>query len=86
MGYDQYTDMQYGNSNFVLNAVDYLLDSQGLIGVRSREVKLRLLDAQRVAREGSFWKTLNTVLPLALVALGGFLFRLNRKRRYSTPR
>jgi hypothetical protein len=24
-------------------------------------------------------------LPLALVALGGFLFRLNRKRRYSTP-
>jgi ABC-2 type transport system permease protein len=86
MGYDQYTDMQYGNSNFVLNAVDYLLDSQGLIGVRSREVKLRLLDAQRVAREGSFWKTLNTLLPLALVALGGFLFRLNRKRRYSTPR
>jgi hypothetical protein len=53
--------------------------------VRSREVKLRLLDAQRVTREGSFWKTLNTVLPLALVALGGFLFRLNRKRRYSTP-
>jgi ABC-2 type transport system permease protein len=85
MGYDQYTDMQYGNANFVLNAVDYLLDSQGLIGVRSREVKLRLLDAQRVAREGSFWKTINTVLPLALVALGGYLFRLNRKRRYSTP-
>jgi ABC-2 type transport system permease protein len=85
MGYDQYTDMQYGNANFVLNTVDYLLDSQGLIGVRSREVKLRLLDAQRVTREGSFWKTLNTVLPLALVALGGFLFRLNRKRRYSTP-
>ncbi len=85
MGYDQYTDMQYGNANFVLNTVDYLLDSQGLIGVRSREVKLRLLDVQRVTREGSFWKTLNTVLPLALVALGGFLFRLNRKRRYSTP-
>jgi ABC-2 type transport system permease protein len=85
MGYDQYTDMQYGNANFVLNTVDYLLDSQGLIGVRSREVKLRLLDAQRVTREGSFWKTLNTLLPLALVALGGFLFRLNRKRRYSTP-
>lgn len=85
MGYDQYTDMQYGNANFVLNTVDYLLDSQGLIGVRSREVKLRLLDAQRVTREGSFWKTLNTVLPLAMVALGGFLFRLNRKRRYSTP-
>ena len=85
MGFDQYTDMQYGNGGFLLNAVDYLLDSDGLIGVRSREVKLRLLDAQRVTREGTFWKTTNTALPLLLVGLGGYLFRLNRKRRYSKP-
>jgi len=41
LGYDKYTGAQYGNEDFMLNAVDYLLDDSGLIAVRSRELKLR---------------------------------------------
>ncbi len=84
LGYDQFTGMQFGNADFVLNAVDYLLDADGLIGVRNREVKLRLLDAPRVAREGSFWKVFNTLFPMGMVFLGGWLYRIYRKRKYAS--
>ena len=51
LGYDRYTNQQYGNKNFILNCVNYLMDDSGLITVRSRELKLRLLDRERIKTE-----------------------------------
>jgi hypothetical protein len=47
LGYDQYTTNTYGNKEFIENAVSYLVDGEGLIDIRSREFKIRLLDPQR---------------------------------------
>ncbi len=44
LGYDQFTRETFGNKDFILNALNYLIDGPDLINLRSRELSLRLLD------------------------------------------
>ena len=83
LGFDQYTGAQYGNKDFLLNAVDYLLDDSGLIEIRSRELQIRLLDSEKIKSRKLFWQILNTALPIVLVALFGLIYTLIRRRRYT---
>ena len=83
LGYDRYTGQQFGNKDFVLNAMNYLCDDSGLLSVRSREVKLRSLDAARVDTERLKWQLANTIVPILLVL--GFAFAQGywRRKRYT---
>lgn len=83
LGYDRYSQQTFGNKNFLLNCMNYLLDEDGLLALRTREVKLRLLDKTRTLDESSFWQLLNTAVPVMLVVTGGLLMRTIRKRRYA---
>jgi ABC-2 type transport system permease protein len=83
LGYDKYTKEVYGNKNFILNAMNYLLDDSGLIGARSKEIKLRLLDIDKLKKERSRWQFLNVVAPLLLVVLYGLIRFYWRKRKYT---
>ncbi len=83
LGYDQYTDQTFGNKEFILNCISYLTDGSDLISLRSREVKLRLLDKAKVNAEGDFWKILNSILPLIVIIIFGFCYHFLRKKRYS---
>ncbi|MDX5448322.1 MAG: gliding motility-associated ABC transporter substrate-binding protein GldG [Bacteroidota bacterium] len=83
LGYDQFTGMQFGNKDFILNAVDFMLDDTGLINIRSRELKLRLLDFQKIKGNEWYWKALNTALPVLAVVLFGLFFHWNRKRKFT---
>jgi len=83
LGYDQYTGMQYGNKDFVMNAIDYMLDDSNLIEIRSRELTLRLLDGNRVRQEKGFYNLLNTLLPIGLVLFFGLIYAWLRKRKYA---
>ncbi|MDR0712422.1 MAG: gliding motility-associated ABC transporter substrate-binding protein GldG [Prevotellaceae bacterium] len=83
LGYDRYTrQVLYGNKEFVKNVVAYLLDDSGLIALRGKVVTMRLLDRARVVRERNAWITLNTIAPLAMLALGGLGFVFWRKKKY----
>jgi ABC-2 type transport system permease protein len=83
LGYDKYTHETYGNKNFVLNAVNYLLDENGLIDSRSKELKLRLLNASKIKDEKIKWQAVNLVLPIFLISIGGFLLTFIRKYRFA---
>lgn len=83
LGYDQYTGETFGNKDFLLNALDYLTDKSGLIEIRSRELKLRLLDTTRVNKQKLTWQLVNTLVPVLLVMLFGVVQYLYRKRKYS---
>jgi ABC-2 type transport system permease protein len=85
LGYDQYTRETFGNKDFILNAINYLCDDSGLISVRSRELKLRLLDTTRTANQRLFWQLLNTLLPLVLVLAFGIVKYRLRKKKYARP-
>jgi ABC-2 type transport system permease protein len=83
LGYDQYTRQTFGNKAFLLNAISYLVEGDGLISIRSRELKLRLLDANKVNPQRLQWQLFNTLLPVALIILSGLLFAWLRKKRFT---
>lgn len=83
LGFDQFTQAQYGNRDFLLNAVDYMLDDSGLISIRSRELRIRLLDINKVNSNKLFWQLLNTVAPILLIFLFGVVYIFLRKRKYA---
>ena len=84
LGYDKYTNQTYGNKNFILNCVNYLCDDSGLIGVRARELSLRLLDKKKLKNERVKWQLINTALPLFLLVVFGIIYNLRRKRKYTS--
>ncbi|MBU8893937.1 MAG: gliding motility-associated ABC transporter substrate-binding protein GldG [Bacteroidales bacterium] len=83
LGFDRYTQQTYGNKDFVMNAVHYLVDESGILNIRSREIKLRILDKARVKDERVKWQLINTVFPVLLVILFGVLLTFLRKRKYA---
>ncbi|GAB2984275.1 hypothetical protein GCM10027049_22470 [Mucilaginibacter puniceus] len=83
LGYDRYTQETYGNKNLLLNMADYLTDDSGLIELRTKEIKLRLLDKARVRNEKLFWQVINTVFPLFLVLIFAIFQHYARKRKYA---
>jgi len=82
LGYDQYTNITYGNKQFIENAMSYLLDGEGLISVRSRELKIRLLDMNKVNANPIKWQLINVVLPSALMIIFGIILAILRKKKY----
>ena len=84
LGYDLHTEQLYANKEFILNCINYLLDDSGLMSVRGRELKLRLLDKQKVKSERMKWQLINTLLPIAFVLLFGFIYFYIRKRKFGS--
>lgn len=83
VGYDMYTKQQFANKTFLLNCMNYLLDDEGLLQLRSREVKLRLLDKKKIATQVSKWKLTNVGLPLLIIVCFGLIQYYIRKKKYS---
>ena len=81
---DKWTNQQFGNKEFLLNAVDYLLDDSGLIQLRSKSLQIRMLDKQKAFKERSYWQFLNVGLPLILLFAFGIIFNYLKKRKYSS--
>jgi len=80
---DKWTQETFGNKEFLLNTVDYLLDDDGLINLRNKSLKINLLDKQKAFEERSFWQLFNVVLPLVLLSVFGFAFNYFIKKKYT---
>ncbi|HRJ14646.1 MAG TPA: gliding motility-associated ABC transporter substrate-binding protein GldG [Saprospiraceae bacterium] len=83
LGYNEVDRYLFANKGFVINSLEYLLDEQGVAEARGREVKLRMLDTVQAQEEKTKWRLINIALPLALLALFGWVFQWWRKRRWS---
>ncbi|WP_241280263.1 gliding motility-associated ABC transporter substrate-binding protein GldG [Chryseobacterium cucumeris] len=82
LGVDLLTNEQFGNEQFLRNALDYLLDDSNLMELRNRNIEERLLDRQRITEEKSSWQWINLLLPLAIIGLIGGLFFWLRKKKF----
>ena len=83
LGYDQYTNNTYGNKQFIENAISYLVDGEGLINIHARELKIRLLDMNKVNSKQTAWQVVNVVLPSVVIVLFGFVMAFIRKKKYN---
>ena len=80
---DKWTNQTFGNKDFLMNAIDYLLDDSGLIKLRNKTLKINILDKQKAFKERTYWQFLNVILPLGLMFIFGLLFNYLRKRRFT---
>ena len=83
LGYDRYTNQQFGNKRFLLNCMDYLCDDSGIIEVRAKEIKLRLLDKGKLKTERLKWQLVNLFIPIAIMLVFGLVNKMIRKRKYT---
>ena len=83
LGYDRVSGQTFGNREFLLNLVYYLNDENGIMQLRNRSLKLRMLDKVRIREEKVFWQWLNVAAPLLILALTGIFYYLIRRRRYA---
>ncbi|MBK9637398.1 MAG: gliding motility-associated ABC transporter substrate-binding protein GldG [Bacteroidetes bacterium] len=83
LGFDRYTNTTYGNKSFFLNIMDYFCDDSGLMSVRSKEFRLRMIDPAVIEADTTVLKWLNVTLPLVLLIVFGLIKFYLRLRRYT---
>ena len=83
MGMQQYENYQFANKDFLLNALDYMVNNNGLLETRSKDFTLRLLDKQKITEQKTIWQSINIGIPILLVLLFGWLYQLKRKRDFA---
>ena len=82
-GYDRYSGMQFANRDFLVNAVLYLTDEQGLIPLRQKTIALRLLNDRRAHEQRTQMQLFSTITPVALLAFIGLVVFLIRRYKYT---
>ena len=83
LGKDKYTGQEYGNKDFLINCLNWLVDNDGLMELRSREVKLRLLNTHELKTQRFKWQIINIAGPILIVILAGLFYNYFRKRSYT---
>lgn len=81
-GYDQWTQQIYGNKDFLINSINYLMDDDGLINIRSKNVELPLLDEQKVTEKYTISQVITVGIPIVILVIFGLTFTYIRKRKY----
>lgn len=82
LGYDKYTGQSFGNKDLILNAMNFLCDDSGLLALRGKDFKLRLLNKSKLQEEKLKWQIINTVIPIVIIFVFGIIQYYCRKRKY----
>lgn len=82
VGYDRYTQTQFGNRDFFVNALLYLTDDQGWINLRNKQLKIRLINKNIATNARLPLQLVNVGMPLLLLAIFGVVFLWMRRRVY----
>lgn len=82
LGYDRYTDMEFRNKSFILNAINYLAGDESMIEARPRSITNRRLDLAKVKKDRSLYQTAALGFPVLLVLLLAASVLISRKIKY----
>lgn len=83
LGFDKWTNNFYGNKEFLLNTVNYLLDDNGLINIRTKDISIPFLDPIKVSENRTFWKWINLLFPMLILTIIVLIFNYFRKKKYT---
>jgi gliding-associated putative ABC transporter substrate-binding component GldG len=83
LGQDKYTGQIFGNKDFLVNCLNWLVDNNDLMQLRSRELKLRLLDTRLIKAERIKWQLINVMGPVVIVIMAGLIYGYFRRKKYT---
>ncbi len=83
LGFDPFSQYTFANQDLLLNSIAYLMEEDGLIKARNKEIKIRPLDKEKIKEERLFWQVMNLLVPLLLVVAFGWSRSYWRKLKYS---
>ena len=81
LGFNKYEGYQYGNKDFIMNCIEYLLGNQGLLATRNKDIKLRPLDQERARNEAFQWQAINLIAPFTVLSIFGMVYVYRRKKK-----
>lgn len=84
LGYDRASTNIFGNKDFIMHALDYMTDENGIITSRSKQISIRALDKIAVQKDKKFWQALNLLLPLVILGIFGALRYYIRRRKFAS--
>ena len=82
LGLDPFTHYTFANQDLLMNMAAYLVEENGLIKARNKEIKVRPLDKEKI-RARSFWQIINLVLPMIVMIVFGIARAYIRKLKYT---
>lgn len=82
LGFDPVTRHTFANKELVTNLIAFLTDDAGLITARTREIRMRPLDKEKVREQRAFWQVINVGLPLLFLFVAGVGKAYLRQRRF----
>lgn len=82
LGYDKYSQQLFGNKDFLLNCIHYLVDDKGLIHLRGKKVELRLLDKKKLETSRKKWQFINAFVPLLFLFVLWLSLEIFRRKKY----
>lgn len=83
LGLDPFTQVTFANQDLLMNLVAYLVDENGLIQARNKDIVIRPLDKEKIRNERTFWQTINVALPIVVIVLFGLVRAYWRKLKYT---
>ena len=84
LGYNPFSKEHFqGNSNFIINALHYMLGKKELIEIRANNFKIRLLNRDKIHNNRLYWQTINIGLPIVFLLLIALVWYWRRKRKYT---
>jgi len=83
LGFDKYTQQQYGNKDFIVNCMNYLCGDSALLTVRTKQLQLRLLDTAKAQTYRTQWQLINMLLPVGIIILLGIVLAYVRKQKFA---
>ncbi|MFT6866346.1 MAG: ABC-2 type transport system permease protein [Cyclobacteriaceae bacterium] len=81
LGVEPYSQTRYANEDLIMNLVDYLMDDEGIIQSRTKEIKIRPLDKVKIKEERLKWQIINLGVPITLLLLFGLVKAIIRKKQ-----
>jgi len=72
-----------GNKHFLINAIQYLCDDNGLSHLKTKELSLRMLDKEKIKKNKLLIQLINIVFPVLILLIFAFFFSRNKERKYA---
>ena len=74
LSFDRSSNQRVGNKELLLNAVNYMLQDDGLVELRSKQIAIAFLDPEKIGPEKTKWQVITVALPLLILTIFTLLY------------